>query len=65
MTEYSDIACIPHHLSHINPTLLINPCIYPVSLTLGLKLQYCARVYDIVILSILGITSYLGRKFKN
>ncbi|RNA07228.1 hypothetical protein BpHYR1_015276 [Brachionus plicatilis] len=25
-------ACIPYHLSHVNPTLLINPCIYPVSL---------------------------------
>ncbi|RNA33712.1 hypothetical protein BpHYR1_024310 [Brachionus plicatilis] len=27
-------ACIPYHLSHVNPTLLINPCIYPVSLVL-------------------------------
>ncbi|RNA18951.1 hypothetical protein BpHYR1_000616 [Brachionus plicatilis] len=26
-------ACIPYHLSHVNPTLLIYPCIYPVFLT--------------------------------
>ncbi|RNA12346.1 partitioning defective 3 -like protein [Brachionus plicatilis] len=26
-------ACIPYHLSHVNPTLLINPCNYPVSLS--------------------------------
>ncbi|RNA42481.1 hypothetical protein BpHYR1_019938 [Brachionus plicatilis] len=30
-------ACIPYHLSHVNPTLLINPCIYPVSLVRGFK----------------------------
>ncbi|RNA34971.1 hypothetical protein BpHYR1_036615 [Brachionus plicatilis] len=32
-------ACIPYHLSHVNPTLLINPCIYLVSLVLIKKSQ--------------------------
>ncbi|RNA04057.1 hypothetical protein BpHYR1_038169 [Brachionus plicatilis] len=28
-------ACIPYHLPHVNPTLLINQCIYRVSLVLS------------------------------
>ncbi|RNA11672.1 hypothetical protein BpHYR1_048540 [Brachionus plicatilis] len=42
-------ACIPYHLSHVNPTLLINPCIYPVSLFNCM--QYRARTENGIVIS--------------